>query len=92
MRKKIEIRGINRLLKLTKKERTKKENKRVKEFLQKKKALDAMPQQPCKNCDKMIPCPTEYCSSKCRREDSGEEERQNTRDEPKRAQKTLQET
>lgn len=46
---------------------TPKEERRLRVFLEKKKNLDATPQQKCKNpkCDKMIPIPTVFCSSIC---------------------------
>jgi len=86
MRKKVEkLRSIYVLLET--KNLSKKEKRRVAIFLEKKKVLDALPHQPCENCGKMIPSPSEYCSSKCGREKVGKE--RNTKDEPKRAQKTL---
>lgn len=67
-RKKEIIRGIRILLKA--KDLSPKEEKRLQVYLEKKKQLDAIPQQPCKNpkCDVMVPVPMVYCSSTCWRE------------------------
>jgi len=62
------IRRISTLLKA--KNLSPKEEKRLRIYLEKKRKLDAMPQQLCKNpkCDKMIPIPAEFCSTDCRQE------------------------
>lgn len=66
---------------------TKKEMKRLKEFRDKRVKLDKLFTNKCKVCGRAIPKPLEYCSSECRRKEDGKE--RHTKDETKRAQKTL---
>lgn len=67
---------------------TKREIKRLKEFREKREKLDKLCKgNKCAGCGREIPRPLEVCSSDCRRKVYGKE--RPTKDEPKRAQKTL---
>jgi len=62
-------RDIYKLLKVEKKKGklSKAEQKRLRIFKERKAKIDAMIQQPCKECgEKLIPIPMEFCSSKCK--------------------------
>lgn len=45
------------------------ERKRLRIFKERKAKVDAMPQQPCKVCGRMIPKPILFCSTKCKEAD-----------------------
>lgn len=67
----VEWKDIFTLLKLSKKKRTKKENRRVETFLKEKAKMDALCTNECKICGKKIPAPCSFCSSQHWREYNG---------------------
>jgi len=65
--KQVEWRDIFTLVKLPKKERTTRENKRVESFLEGKATIEALCTNKCKVCKRKIVAPSDFCGSECRR-------------------------